>query len=127
MADGVTVARNALTAERAELQRQLAKVERALQALGGAAPAASERRGSHIGRVPRGSLTAGIEQILTGQSAPIHANEILDALRTNGAAPRGANAKASLVNALTRLAKQGKVRNTGRNHWRLDKSTPRRK
>ena len=120
MADGITVAREALTAERVDLQRRIADVDRALQALSGLGTARGPRgrQRGRVDRVPRGSLTAGIEQTLASQSEPIHADEILEALRGRGAAPRGANPKASLVNALTRMAKQGKVRNTGRNHWR---------
>jgi hypothetical protein len=118
MADGITVARNALTAERADLQGRIADVDRALQALSGVGTARRGRQRGRVDRVPRGSLTAGIEETLASQSAPIHADEILEALRARGSAPRGANPKASLVNALTRMAKQGKVRNTGRNHWR---------
>lgn len=120
MADGITVAREALTAERVDLQRRIADVDRALQALSGIGTARGPRgrQRGRVDRVPRGSLTAGIEQTLSSQSEPIHADEILEALRGRGAAPRGANPKASLVNALTRMAKQGKVRNTGRNHWR---------
>ncbi len=118
MADGITVAREALTAERVDLQRRIADVDRALQALSGMGTARRGGQRGRVDRVPRGSLTAGIEETLASQSAPIHADEILEALRARGSAPRGANPKASLVNALTRMAKQGKVRNTGRNHWR---------
>ena len=118
MADGIAVALSALTQERANLQRRISDVDRALQALGGVGPGRRGRQHGRVDRVPRGSLTAGIEQILAGQEAPIHADEILESLRGSGAAPRGANPKASLVNALTRMAKQGKVRNTGRNRWR---------
>ncbi len=119
MADGIVVARDALTAERADLQRRLAHVERALQALGSGARRG--RPGGRVDRVPRGSLMAGIEAVLAGQSTPIHADQILEALQAQGSAPRGAIPKASLVNALTRMAKQGKVRNTGRNRWRARK------
>ena len=121
MADGIVVARDALTAEPPDLQRRLADVERALQALGGGSEARPGRPRGRVDRVPRGSLTAGIEAVLAEQSRPIHADQILEALRAQGSAPRGANPKASLVNALTRMAKQGKVRNTGRNRWRARK------
>lgn len=118
MADGITVARDALTAERVDLQRRIVDVDRALQALSGVGTARRGRQRGRVDRVPRGSLTAGIEETLASQREPIHADEILEALRARGSAPRGANPKASLVNALTRMAKQGKVRNTGRNRWR---------
>ena len=118
MADGITVARDALTAERADLQRRIGDVDRALQALSGVGAARQGRQRGRVDRVPRGSLTSGIERALAGETKPIHADEILEALRASGSAPRGANPKASLVNALTRMAKQGKVRNTGRNRWR---------
>ncbi len=116
MPDGIAVARAALTQERADLQRRVSAVDRALSALGGIGPGRRGRQG-RVDRVPRGSLTAGIEEVLAGQRAPMHADAILEALRAQGAASRGANPKASLVNALTRMAKQGKVRNAGRNRW----------
>ena len=121
MPDGIAVARAALTQERADLHRRISDVDRALSALGGIGPGRRGRQQGRVDRVPRGSLTAGIEDVLAGQRAPMHADAILEALRARGAASRGANPKASLVNALTRMAKQGKVRNAGRNRWSRQK------
>ena len=50
MADGIAVAREGLTAERADLQWRLADIERALQALGGrAAPRQGHRASARTG------------------------------------------------------------------------------
>ncbi len=74
---------------------------------------------SASGRAPRGAIAAGIEEFLTGKGRQaVHGSEILAALEERGVAPQGAFPKASLLNTLQRLEKQGKVRNIGRNRWR---------
>ena len=84
-----------------------------------AAGPASKTLGRAKGRAPRGAISAAVESYLGahGRKA-IHASEILQALQDQGTAPEGRFPKASLLNTLQRLEKQGKVRNIGRNRWR---------
>ena len=69
--------------------------------------------------LPRGALTEAILVFLdTRGRQAVHADAILAHLQASGSAPVGRNPKASLGNALTRLEKQARVRNIGRNRWR---------
>ncbi len=123
MSDAITQARDDLRAEQAELQQQLTQIEQALAALDGIAPPAptapAAPRRSSAGRAPRGALLQSILTTLEGQGRQaVHADALLELLRETGNLPNGRHPKANLVNALTRLEKQGKVRNIGRNRWR---------
>ncbi len=93
----------------------------ALDGIATPAPSASPtpRRRSSAGRAPRGTLLQSILTALEGQGRQAaHADALLELLRATGNLPNGQHPKANLVNALTRLEKQGKVRNIGRNRWR---------
>lgn len=135
MADAISDARRALEMERADLQGKLDQIETALTALGGLAPPSRMGRGGvrrgpgrpagrgrgrgAAGRLPRGALAESVLTYLDGRGREAtHGEQILQHLESTGMAPRGANPKASLQNALQRLEKQGKVRNIGRNRWR---------
>jgi hypothetical protein len=134
MADAISEARRALEMERADLQEKLDQIETALTALGGLVPPSrmgrggarrgpgrppGRRRRGAAGRLPRGALAESVLSYLDGRGREAtHGEELVQQLDSTGMAPRGANPKASLQNALQRLEKQGKVRNIGRNRWR---------
>ncbi len=66
------------------------------------------------------TMVALIESYLDEQGrAAIHADQILDHLRTLDRAPSGKNPKATLQTTLAQLQKRGRVKNIGKNRWRL--------
>ncbi len=143
MSDSIRSARESLLQEQRDVRQQMSDLEsrsreldKAIGSLdgllGGArrGPGRPPKRGpgrppgSGAGRkvglrAPRGSISTAVEEFLASQGrAAVHGSAILAALEEQGVAPQGAYPKASLLNTLQRMQKQGKVRNIGRNRWR---------
>ena len=141
MPDGLQESRTLLRAEReraatalSDLAARLADLDRAIETLGslasggggghgdgrrGGRRAAARGQGRSGARRPRqGTTTVAIEGFLTDQGrTAVHATQILEHLQSVGRAPSGKNPKSALTSTLFQMAKQGRVRNIGKNRW----------
>jgi hypothetical protein len=130
--------RERLRSEISTLESQLSEVEAAIASLdrltqdgtrgtGRGRAAASSRRGRPAARSSQGRTTPTMVSLIEsyvdsqGRKAT-HADEILAHLASIDRAPGGKNPKATLQTTLAQLQKRGRVKNIGRNRWRLVRS-----
>jgi hypothetical protein len=122
-----------------EMEATLADLDAAIASLdrlsNGSAPAAraTGRRGRRAGATqaaPRRGRVRGqpsmvslIESYIEEQGRKsAHANDVLAHLEAIGRAPGGKNPKATVQTTLQQLQKRGRIKNIGRNRWRIDRA-----